>query len=156
MLNQKFMLLAIKEAKRGVEKKHGGPFGAVIVKDEKIIAKAHNHVFVKNDPTAHAEIEAIRKASKKLKNYDMSGCEIYSTTEPCPMCYTALHWAKIGTIYFGTKTADTAKLGFHELNISDQTLKELGHDKEKLISGFMQKECYELLEWWKNKHVAVY
>ena len=83
----KFLNLAIKEAKKGITKKEGGPFGAIIVCSGKVIASAHNRVVKDNDPTAHAEINAIRKASKKLKRFDLSDCELYATCEPCPMCY---------------------------------------------------------------------
>ena len=96
-----FMNQAVKEAFSGVEHNHGGPFGAVIVKDGKIISKAHNQVIKNNDPTAHAEMSAIKKASKKLGTFDLSGCEIYTTCMPCPMCLGAIKWANIKTVYYG-------------------------------------------------------
>ena len=150
------MEIAIEEAKKGSDRCDGGPFGAVIVKKGKIIAKAHNEVLKKNDPTCHAEILAIRKAAKKLKTRHLTGCEIYSTTEPCPMCFSAIHWARMDKIYFGTKTKDVAKLGFNELLISDSTLKKLGKAKVKLVPGYKKEECKELLKYWKKKNCSLY
>ena len=94
------MKAALEEAVYGLNHNHGGPFGAVIVRNEKIIAKAHNKVILMNDPTAHAEILAIRIASGKLRRFDLSDCELYSTCEPCPMCLGAIHWAKMRKLFF--------------------------------------------------------
>lgn len=151
-----FMILAIEEAKRGVDKREGGPFGAVIVRKGKVVAIGHNKVLKTNDPTLHAEISALRKTCKKFKKFKLHGFEVYSTTEPCPMCYTALHWAGIKKIYFGTRTKDVAKLGFDELKISDKVLSHLGHDKTKIVPGHKRKECKELLEYWKKKNLRTY
>ena len=95
-----FMKTAIKEAIKGVNKGDGGPFGAVIIKDGKVIAKAHNTVLSTNDPTAHAEITVIRKASKKLNTFDLSECELYTSSYPCPMCLSAILWANIKVMYY--------------------------------------------------------
>ncbi|MBR9680323.1 MAG: nucleoside deaminase [Candidatus Altiarchaeota archaeon] len=146
---EEFMREAIKEATSGIKAKDGGPFGAVIVRDDKIIAKAHNTVLFSRDPTAHAEINAIRAASKKLGK-DMSGCVIYSTTEPCPMCFSAIHWAKIDKVVFGTKIEDVAKLGFNEMPIKDFTLKFLGNLKIEIEGDFLSMECLELLSKYKK------
>ncbi len=108
----KFMQIAIKEADTGINKKHGGPFGAIIVNNDKVIAKAHNLVLKTNDPTAHAEINAIRIASKKLKTFDLSNCEIYTTCYPCPMCLSAIYWSGIKKIYYGAVAKDAEKIGF--------------------------------------------
>ena len=94
------MKIAIEEAYKGIKHNHGGPFGTVIVKDDKIISRGHNHVLSKNDPTCHGEIDAIRKAAKKLKTYDLSGCVLYTTAEPCHMCLCACMWANIDKIYY--------------------------------------------------------
>ena len=102
------MKKAIKEARIGFNRDDGGPFGAIIVRDGELIAKAHNEVLKTNDPTAHAEILAIRKACAHLKNYDLSDCEIYSTSEPCPMCFSAIHWSRLKKLYFGTTRDDVA------------------------------------------------
>jgi guanine deaminase len=90
---------AIREARKNLVRPDGGPFGACIVKDGRIVAAARNTV-LRNDATCHAEVNAIRKASKKLGTFDLTGCEIYSTTEPCPMCFGAIHWARIGTVHY--------------------------------------------------------
>jgi len=137
------MLLAVRQAARNLKKPDGGPFGACIVRKGKVVAVGRNTV-LKNDATCHAEINAIRAASRKLKTFDLSGCEIYSTTEPCPMCFSAIHWARIGRIIFGTTTKDAKKIGFNELVITDKKLNSLGKSKVKITSGFMRKECLEL------------
>jgi guanine deaminase len=110
----KFMSIAIKEAQKGIHENHGGPFGAVIVKDGKIIGRGHNQVVQKNDPTCHGEIQAIRKASKKLNSFDLTGCDIYTTSEPCPMCMGALMWANINIIYYGCSINDAETIGFRD------------------------------------------
>ncbi|WP_040211016.1 nucleoside deaminase [Clostridium polynesiense] len=114
-----FMKIAIEEAFEGMKNNHGGPFGAVIVKDGKIIARAHNEVISTNDPTAHAEMNAIRKACRILGRFDLSDCEIYSSCEPCPMCFAAIHWAKIKKLYYGATREDAADIDFDDQYIYD-------------------------------------
>ena len=111
------MQVAIDEALKGIDANEGGPFGAVIVKDNKIISKAHNLVLKTNDPTAHAEINAIKEASSKLNSFDLSGCELYTTCEPCPMCLGAIFWARIDRVYFGATKLDAQKAGFDDNKI---------------------------------------
>ena len=135
-MEQKYMELAIKEARKGIKDGHGGPFGAVIVKDDVIIAKAHNEVIKNNDPTCHGEMMAIHKACKKLKTFDLSGCEIYTTGEPCPMCLAALLWANIRKIYYGCNIEDTAKIGFRDSKFYD--LSEEGN-RDKLMKEYENK-----------------
>lgn len=113
----KFMELALEEAKKGIEKNQGGPFGAVIVRKGQVIAKAHNSVVGSKDPTAHAEVNAIRKACKKLGRFDLSGCEIYSTCEPCPMCFAAIHWARLDRLVYACTRHDAEKIGFDDSEI---------------------------------------
>lgn len=139
------MLLAVKEAAKNLKRMDGGPFGACIVKRNKVLAVTRNAV-LKKDATCHAEISAIRIASRRLKTFDLSGCIIYSTTEPCPMCFAAIHWARINRIIYGTTTKDAGKAGFNELEITDRRLKSLGKSKVRLTPGFMRKECLELLK----------
>jgi guanine deaminase len=105
---------AIAEGRAGMKAGHGGPFGAVIVRDGSIVARAHNEVLTSNDPTAHAEILAIRRASVELKRFDLSECEIYSSCEPCPMCFAAIHWAKFRNLYFACTRFDAAEIGFDD------------------------------------------
>ena len=140
---------AIKEAKKGV-RKGDSPFGACIVKNGKVISVGHSTVLSDRDATCHAEINAIRKACRKLKSHKLNGCTIYSTTEACPMCFSAIHWAEIDRIIFGTKIRDVQKLGFSELTIKDRKMKKLGHSPVKITAGHMRKECLELLEYWKK------
>ncbi|MEI8348568.1 MAG: nucleoside deaminase [Candidatus Omnitrophota bacterium] len=145
--HKKYMRLALKEAKKNLTRMHGGPFGACIVRGGKVIALGHNSVLT-NDPTAHAEINAIRSAAKKLKSYDLSGCIIYSTTEPCPMCFSAIHWARIDGIVYGNAIADAKKIGFHELGISAKAMKRLGRSSVKVIGGFLLPECNRIFRSW--------
>lgn len=109
-----FMFEAIEEAKKGVASRDGGPFGAVIVKGGVVIARGHNRVVSTHDPTAHAEVVAIREASALLERFDLSDCELYTTCEPCPMCYSAAHWAKIKKLYYGATRQDAADIGFDD------------------------------------------
>jgi guanine deaminase len=109
-----FMLEALNEAKKGVRKREGGPFGAVIVCGGKIIAKAHNTVLKDKNPVAHAEINAIMKASKKLKKFNLSMCELYSTCKPCPMCLSAIYWARIKKVFFSDDSKEAARIGFDD------------------------------------------
>ncbi len=108
------MAEAIRKAGENIEKGKGGPFGAVIVKDGKVIASAANRVTSTNDPTAHAEIVAIREACRELQTFDLSGCEIYASCEPCPMCLGAIMWARIGKLYYAAGRSDAARAGFDD------------------------------------------
>ena len=110
----KFMRLALKEAREGISNNHGGPFGAVIVKDGEIIATGHNHVVANNDPTCHGEIDAIRKACTKLNTFDLTGCELYTTGYPCPMCLSAIIWANIKKVYYSCDAKDAERIGFRD------------------------------------------
>lgn len=118
------MQIAIEEAKEGIRKGHGGPFGAVIVKNGEIIAKGHNHVVEYNDPTCHGEIDAIRKACKKLNTFDLSGCELYTTHAPCPMCDCAIKWANIDKVYYGCTVEDTESIGFRDKQFYEEPSEE--------------------------------
>jgi guanine deaminase len=144
------MRKAIAEARKNLARPDGGPFGACVVKDGRIVAAARNTV-LKNDATCHAEVNAIRKASKKLGTFDLTGCEIYSTTEPCPMCFGAIHWARIGTVHYGTGIADAARAGFHELRISNAQMKTIGRSRIALVPGVMRAECQALFEDWLDR-----
>jgi tRNA(Arg) A34 adenosine deaminase TadA len=145
--NAEFMCLALREAEKNFSDMRGGPFGACIVKGNKVIAISRNTV-LKQDATCHAEINAIRKASKKLRTYDLSGCWIYSTTEPCPMCFSAVHWSKINVLVYGNAIADAKSIGFNELPISSARMKKLGGSKLKISSGCMRDEANRLFKKW--------
>lgn len=153
--DKEFMQEAIKTARAGI-KTGQTPFGAVIVKNNKVIAKAHNLVWKNIDSTAHAEVTAIRTACKKLRSIDLSGCTIYSTCEPCPMCFSACHWAKINQIVYGIRIKNVKKLGFNELLISDKTLNEITNSKIKIKGNCMRTENIELLNDWAKQHKRAY
>jgi guanine deaminase len=136
---------AIKEAFKGIRNKEGGPFGAVIVRKGKVIARAHNLVLKSKDPTAHAEITAIRKASKKLNKFDLSDCEIYTSCYPCPMCLAAIYWAKIGKVYYGCSEEDAEKIGF-----DDKIINSIFRGKKKGIIKMKQIERDECLKSFKE------
>lgn len=136
----KYMRMAIAEARSGIAKGHGGPFGAVIVKDGKVISKGHNCVVKNNDPTHHGEIDAIRKAGKKLQSFDLSGCDIYTTGYPCPMCMCAILWANIENVYYGCNTADTEIIGFRDKEFEES----IPFRKADMCRELMRDECLEL------------
>ena len=115
----KYMHMAILEARKGIRKGHGGPFGAVIVKNGEVIGKGHNEVVKNNDPTCHGEMMAIHKACKKLGTFDLSGCELYTSCYPCPMCLSATIWANIKKVYYGNTKEDAANIGFRDDFIYD-------------------------------------
>lgn len=142
-----FMEVALKEARKGVSCGHGGPFGAVIVKDGKIISKGHNHVVKLNDPTCHGEIDAIRKACKKLKTFDLSGCELYTTGYPCPMCFCAVLWANIDKVYYGCNTGDAEKIGFRDKKFESC----LSEKQLQMCKEIDRSECLELFEKYNTE-----
>ena len=145
----KFMNIATNKAKQGIRKGQT-PFGACIVKNGKVIAVSHNRVWQTTDITAHAEIDAIRKACKKLKTIDLSGSTIYSTCEPCPMCFAACHWAKISKIVYGAAIKHAKAGGFNELQIPSLKMKRLGKSKIKLKKDILTGNNIGLFESWKK------
>lgn len=150
----KFMEQAIKEAFSGMRKDDGGPFGVVIVRNGKVVSKAHNEVIKSNDPTAHAEVLAIRRASDKLKRFDLSDCEIYSSCEPCPMCLSAIHWAKMKKMYYGCTQKDAAKIGFDDKFIYD-VIKGTAKKKQVKTKQVNRKDCLKPFKEWDLKEDKV-
>ncbi len=143
-----YMKLAINEAREGIKNGHGGPFGSIIVKDGEIIGKGHNMVLKNNDSTAHGEVSAIRDAESNIKSFDLSGAEIYTTGEPCPMCLAACMWANIKKVYYGCTILDNEIIGFRDAKFDDlmggraklsDYLEQVGHE-----------ECLELFEEYNN------
>jgi guanine deaminase len=143
------MKIAYNEATEGMLANDGGPFGAVIIHSGKVIAAAHNEVLKTNDPTAHAEILAIRQASKELGRFDLSECILYVTCKPCPMCLGAIYWARIGTVYYGATEEDAARGGFDDQRFyqmihnhnSDVVLKQIDEEaNSKLFDQWLEKE----------------
>ena len=128
----------------------GGPFGSVIVKDEKIIAEASNEVTFTNDPTAHAEIVAIRKACKKLNTFSLSGCDIYTSCEPCPMCLSAIYWSHINNIYYANTREDAKKINFDDSMIYSEFSKKI-EDRKIPIKQMLREEALKAFEIWDKK-----
>lgn len=137
----KFMELAINEAKKGIRNKEGGPFGSVIVKDGKVVGRGHNKVVANNDPTAHGEMMAIRDACNRLGTFDLTGCELYTTSEPCPMCKCAIMWANIKKVYYGCTVNDAEDIGFRDVVFATQSPESIEVDRA---------ECLNLFEEYKN------
>jgi guanine deaminase len=145
-----YMQLAHRAAEIGMDSNQGGPFGAVIVRNGEIIAMAHNEVLGTNDPTAHAEIVAIRRAAVHLGRFRLSDCAIYSTCEPCPMCLAAIHWAGITKLHFGADRYDAAVGGFDDKLIYDiiNGNADSPLNRPDIID---KQECAELFQLWNKK-----
>lgn len=142
-----YMKRAIELAQQNALSAHGGPFGAVIVRDGNVISEASNSVTPDNDPTAHAEVNAIRKACKNLNTFDLSGATLYTSCEPCPMCLSAAYWARVDRIVFGANREDAARAGFSD----DFIYKELSLDLDQRsipIESILEKESQEPFETW--------
>ena len=151
----KMMRLAVEEGARGSGCADGGPFGAVIVDAEgNLLAAAHNRVLVDHDPTAHAEVTAIREACKRLGTHDLSGCTLFSSCEPCPMCLSAVIWANIKLLYFGGTREDAAKIGFRDQAIYDYLA---GDDKLGLqVVALSPDDCRELFAAYQQNQGQMY
>ena len=128
----------------------GGPFGTVIVKDKKILAEGSNEVTSTNDPTAHGEIVAIRKACTNLKNFNLSGCELYSSCEPCPMCLSAIYWARIKKVYFANTRNDAQKIDFDDSFIYSEFEKKI-NERKIPMTQMMRNEALKAFELWDKK-----
>ena len=126
MQPEAFMRRAIDLSRQGMERGDGGPFGAVVVKGGAIVGEGWNRVLATNDPTAHGEVVAIRDACQKLGTYDLTGCDLFTSAEPCPMCLSAIYWARIARVYYGNSHADTAAIGFDDANFLDELKKSGG------------------------------
>ena len=147
-----YMREAIEEAKRGISAKEGGPFGSVIVKDGEIIGRGHNQVVANNDPTCHGEIQAIRNACKTIGNFDLSGCVIYTTGEPCPMCRAACLWANIDKVYYGCTVADNADIGFRD----ESMYKDLSAENDEFLENVGREDCLALFDKYKKSDKTMY
>lgn len=154
-MTNKYMQMAIDEARSGIKMQHGGPFGSVIVKDGKIVGSGHNMVLKNNDPTCHGEVSAIRNACANLGTFDLGGCELYTTGEPCPMCISACLWANISKVYYGCTLEDNSSIGFRDTRFdglfSGRTAKLSSYAKE------MDREaCLELFEEYRQMAHKLY
>ncbi|HAH38029.1 MAG TPA: tRNA-specific adenosine deaminase [Algoriphagus sp.] len=145
-----FLQLAIELAQNGMEAGHGGPFGCVIVKDGKIIGKGSNSVLKNNDPTAHAEVVAIRDACKNLQHFQLEGCEVYTSCEPCPMCLGAIFWARPSKVFYACTKEDAADAGFDDDFIYEEIKIDPTQRKIPMLNG-MRKESQKVFELWKKK-----
>jgi guanine deaminase len=150
IMHNPFMARAIELSIENVRSGRGGPFAAVVVKDGKIIAEAANCVTSTNDPTAHAEMVAIREACKKLSNFELKDCDIYTTCEPCPMCLGAIYWARPARVYFASTASDAAKAGFDDSFIYEEIARPHASRKIPMIS-MMREEALAAFEAWRGK-----
>lgn len=138
-----FMQAALEEAYAGIEAGDGGPFGTVIVKDGEIVGRGHNRVVVNQDPTCHGEMEAIRDACRNLGTFDLSGCELYTTAEPCPMCLGAVLWSNMDAVYYGCTREDSAEIGFRD----DAFYRQLNGEEETVsLQEFDRDNCRQLFD----------
>lgn len=144
------MQLAIQAAREGMEQGHGGPFGCVIVKDGKLLVTGHNEVTSSNDPTAHAEVVAIREACRLLGSFQLTGCEIYASCEPCPMCLGAIYWARPARVFYAATKEHAAAAGFDDSFIyRELALPEI--DRSIAFEKLPVEESYRIMEEWANK-----
>ena len=148
-MKNKFMMRAIELSIDSVNSR-GGPFGSVIVKDDKILGEGSNKVTSTNDPTAHGEIVAIRHACKKLNNFNLSGCDLYTSCEPCPMCLSAIYWAHIDKIYYANTRSDARKINFDDSLIYSELTKKVDQRKIPTVQ-LMREEASKAFELWDKK-----
>lgn len=148
--DQYFMQRAIQKAEEGMNAGAGGPFGCVVVKDDVIIAEGYNRVTSTNDPTAHAEVVAIRKACEALQSFQLDDCIVYTSCEPCPMCLGAIYWARPKAVFFACTKADAAKIDFDDQFIYDELDKKM-EDREITFVRLMRKDALPVFEKWAEK-----
>jgi tRNA(Arg) A34 adenosine deaminase TadA len=149
MTKEELMRRAIVLSKESV-KRGGGPFGAVIARNGEIIAEGSNNVTIDCDPTAHAEVSTIRKACQKLGTFDLAGCEIYTSCEPCPMCFGAIYWAHLDKMYMGNDRKDAAKIGFDD-DFIYQEIALKAEDRKKPSEVLLREEALEAFKMWEEK-----
>jgi len=142
-----FMREAISLSLEGMRQNSGGPFGAVVVKEGRAIGSGFNRVLEKNDPTAHAEMEAIREASSFLNTFDLTGCEIYASCKPCPMCLSAILWSRISRIYFANETADAAEIGFDDGRFYSAISGDSGAGSPEMVQILRDEAMDAFVEW---------
>ncbi len=147
---EKFMQEAIQLSLNGVVNNEGGPFGCVIVKGDKIVGRGNNKVTSSNDPTAHAEVTAIRDACKNLGTFQLDDCEVYTSCEPCPMCLGAIYWARPKIVYYANNRQDAADIGFDDSMIYDEMKAEM-EDRKIPIIPLGRNEALKVFEEWSNK-----
>jgi guanine deaminase len=147
---EKFMLEAINLSRLSIHSNEGGPFGCIVVKGEEIVGRGNNRVTSSNDPTAHAEIVAIRDACQNLKTFQLTDCEIYASSEPCPMCLGAIYWARPKAVYYANTRADAAHIGFDDSMIYEEI--GLEHHKRRIpIISLGREQALKIFEEWTKK-----
>lgn len=149
-----FMKEAIQLSIENVTQGKGGPFGAVVVKDGKIIARGANSVTTNNDPTAHAEVMAIREACKILKTFQLTGCEIYTSCEPCPMCLGAIYWARPDKLFYANTKQDAAAIEFDDNFIYDEISKPI-HERKLFTQQLMREKALEAFNKWSESQIKM-
>ncbi|HJW28887.1 MAG TPA: nucleoside deaminase [Saprospiraceae bacterium] len=155
-METRFMQEAFQVAREGMDRSEGGPFGCVIVKNGVIIGRGHNRVIATNDPTAHAEVEAIREACRTLQSFQLEGCEIYTTCEPCPMCLGAIYWARPSKVYYASTRMDAAQIGFDDKFIYDQLLLEVAYRSMPMEQILLAEGKLLFREWLDKGDKAMY
>ena len=151
-----FMREAIIESEKNLKTGDGGPFGAVVVRNGKIIGRGHNEVIKNSDPTCHGEIQAIRDACKYLQTYDLTGCELYTSAMPCPMCLGAIIWANIKVVYYGNTAQDTAQIGFRD-DFIYRFIEGKCHNKEVLqLKQMLREEAINAFKKYQEQSMTIY
>ncbi len=145
-----FMRLAIDLSRRGMESGAGGPFGAVVVRDGVVVGEGYNRVTSTNDPTAHAEVVAVRDACQRLATFSLDGATIYASCEPCPICLASIYWARIGRLVFANTSADAASIGFDDAFFYDE-LRRPARERRVGATALLRDEAYEVFEQWRRK-----
>lgn len=146
-MQQEFLERAIELASIGMARGHGGPFGAVIVRGDQILAEGINQVTGSHDPTAHAEVNAIRAACKALRTFTLAGCELYSSCEPCPMCLSAIYWARLDRVYFAASRVDAAEIGFDDAHLYTELALDPAHRQLPSEQAMRERARAVMLPW---------
>ncbi|MFP4144220.1 MAG: nucleoside deaminase [Phycisphaeraceae bacterium] len=153
--DEHYMRLALGACRAGLDAGQT-PFGACIVKDGAVLAVSHNQVWAGTDPSAHAEVVAVREACARTGDVHLEGATIYATTEPCPMCFACIHWARIGRIVFAARVSDAADFGFNELPITNSQMKKLGRARVELTPDLLRENALELYRDWQTRGGRTY
>ena len=155
MTDPDYMRRAIRKAKAGIAEGQT-PFGACVVRDGRVLACAHNTVWAETDATAHAEINALREACRRAGTIDLAGSVVYSTCEPCPMCFSACLWARVSRVVFGARIEDAARCGFNEIPVSDRALLAQSGKRVALVEDLLREECLALFDAWARRGRRAY
>jgi tRNA(Arg) A34 adenosine deaminase TadA len=155
-MNKKFMREAIRLSIREMRRGQGGPFGAVVVRDGKVVGRGCNQVTSANDPTAHAEIVAIRAACKRLKTFQLDDCDLYTSCEPCPMCLSAIYWARLGQVYYANTRRDAAKIDFDDAFIYREVALPIRRRKLRMSQLLREEALAAFAEWVRKPNKVLY